>query len=296
MFECVSIVITVQKGVSRKKNNSSVLGWLWSLRSDRNNRSHLTKTTEICLQTAAGRLTLAHTVPHYTKAGACFCSKGAWDSPFNPFIKLIQDYHFHQTSDSPPRLSVSHHPPWWLACLQGTDTRGHKRYSQLWFGLGRQQRAILPRGWRQFVWDWRWIWGHLSWNLGCDQNLSCKVGHRWRWRWGWWSGLFRWIWGLASLDRLLCPVFHLWAHLDWRQSWHNGPDLHLLDMESFSTGLRQRLGWQLQEADLSGWGRRGEGWCIFKPWAITRQAISGWVLSCWGKKNKGKLENVDLNV
>lgn len=137
-------------------------------------------------QTAAPRLTLAHTMPHI-KAEECFCSEKARESPFNPPDKTeTQHYHSHHTSDDHPSLSPSlqQAPCYWVAYTVGTNTCGQDRYLQLWFRFGRQRRPVFPRGWRQLAWCWAWIWYHRGWTLNWHRDICCGIRLWQRWRWG----------------------------------------------------------------------------------------------------------------
>lgn len=118
-----------------------------------------------------------------------FCSGTAGGLPVLPFHKA-ETLSFctrphtglplwaHPPTSSPP---PPHPTP------RAQTTRRHDRYSQLWFGLGRQRRSLFPRGRGQLAWGLGRVWFHR----GRTPDIRHRVRLWRRWRRGRRCGRFR---------------------------------------------------------------------------------------------------------
>lgn len=101
-----------------------------------------------------------------------FCSGTARGLPVNPFYKA-ETLSFCACPQTGLPLWPHPHPT-----LRAQTTRGHDRYSQLWFGLGRQRRSLFPRGQGQLAWGLGRVWFHRGWTP--DIRHRVRLWRRWR--------------------------------------------------------------------------------------------------------------------
>lgn len=105
-----------------------------------------------------------------------FCSGTAGGLPVNPFHKA-ETLSFCTRPQTGLPLWVRPPPPP-HPTPRAQTTREHARYSQLWFGLGRQRRSLFPRGRGQLAWGLGRVWFHWGWTP--DIRHRVRLWRRWR--------------------------------------------------------------------------------------------------------------------